>query len=402
MEKDDLKPAGKPLYRLYFKGLVTEEKAMLFAAFGVAICGDKEDLLFDMKGPIHDPAITLLEAELIALKCGLSQAVGLGINHISICCDHNQIFELVMGRFTPDKENIALLMRDVQGIRNNLTSSIPVMLTLSQSNFAYELAIEAISSDIIIDIPPQKETCNICLNDDINADQMFSVDKCGHMFCSECVKRHIEVKLLEGSLISCPHYLCSSLLSSEFCVNILTPKLKEMWEKKTKEDLIPVTNRVYCPNPRCSTLMSETELSGLIIGVRICCVKCGEPFCINCKVPWHNNFSCEEYKRLHPNATENDGKLKDLANEKLWRQCSKCKHMIELSSGCVSVICRCGHEFCYRCGADAGDCSHGHGLPLTDDLLLTPCCAFCCCSVFFLVIIAIVVVTIIFLIRRFS
>lgn len=95
MEEDDLNPAGKPLYRLYFKGLVTEEKEMLLAGFGVAICGDKDDLLFDLKVSIHDPTITLLEVELIALKSGLNQAVSLGINHISICCDHEYIFELV-------------------------------------------------------------------------------------------------------------------------------------------------------------------------------------------------------------------------------------------------------------------------------------------------------------------
>ncbi|AEC07797.1 RING/U-box protein with C6HC-type zinc finger [Arabidopsis thaliana] len=398
MEEDDLNPAGKPLYRLYFKGLVTEEKEMLLAGFGVAICGDKDDLLFDLKVSIHDPTITLLEVELIALKSGLNQAVSLGINHISICCDHEYIFELVMGISTPKQESIALLLRDVQGIRKYLTSSIPVMLTQNQSNLAYDFAIEAISSEIIIDIPAQKETCNICLNDDINADQMFSVDKSGHMCCSECVKRHIEVRLLEGSLITCPHYRCNSLLTSVRCGNLLTPKLNKMWEQKTKDELIPVMDRVYCPNPRCSTLMSETELSGLNIGVRRCCVKCGEPFCVKCKVSWHNNLSCDEYKTLHPNPTENDGRLRDLANEKSWRQCSKCKHMIELSSGCISVVCRCGHTFCYQCGADAGDCFHGLG---RDDLDLTQCCGSCCCFVFFLVIIAIVV-TIILLVRRFS
>ncbi|XP_019089199.1 PREDICTED: probable E3 ubiquitin-protein ligase ARI5 [Camelina sativa] len=272
---------------------------------------------------------------------------------------------------------------------------------LNQGNFAYALAIEAISSEIITDMPDEKETCNICLNDGINADQMFSIDKCGHMFCSECVKSHIEVRLAMGSLMTCPGYQCKSRLTYRYCVNLLTPKLKKMWGKRFKEDKILVTKSVYCPNPRCSTLMSETNLFELI-GVRSCCVKCGEPFCINCKVPWHNNLSCDQYKWLHPNPTEYDGMLKDLANEKLWRQCRKCKHMIELAHGCVSVICRCGHNFCYRCGADAGGCWHGHGFPVTDNFFLTIRCCLCCIFLLFLVIIAIVVVIIRFLIRRFS
>ncbi|XP_010431628.1 PREDICTED: E3 ubiquitin-protein ligase RNF144A-like [Camelina sativa] len=354
---DDLSPAGKPLYRLYFKGLVNREPTMFSAGFGVAICSDKDDLLFDMDRPIPDRSITLLEAELIALKCGLEKAVIMQIKHISICCDDDEIFELVMERSTPERESTALLLRDIQGIRKYLTSSIPVLLTQDQAN--------------------KLETCTICLNDDIDADQMFLVAKCGHMFCSECFKRHIEVELRQRSLIRCPQYhRCYSLLTYRNCVNILTPKLKEMWQQRIKDDSIPVTNRVYCPNPRCSTLMSKTELSAHI-GVRRRCVKCSEPFCISCKVPWHTNLSCNGYKKLHPNPTIGDEKLKRLANKKLWRQCNKCQQMIELSDGCVSVLCRCGHEFCYRCGADAGGCPHGHKYFPQRALTLWRCCFVC-------------------------
>ncbi|XP_010429631.1 PREDICTED: probable E3 ubiquitin-protein ligase ARI3 isoform X2 [Camelina sativa] len=356
-EQGALLRARKSLYRLYFKGLVIEETTVTLAGFGVAICGDKDDLVFDMKGPIHDPSITVLEAELIALKCGLKEAVSMQIKDISICCDDDQIFELVMGRSTPEQESIALLMRDVQGIRKYLRSSIPVMLTRNHDNFAYEFAIEAI---LEMPVPPaQKENCSICMKDDINADQMFHVAKCGHMFCSDCVRSHIEARLSTRYKLRCPGIRCKSPLTYGHCVNILTPELKEKWEKMINEDLIPVTDRVYCPNPRCSALMSVADFSGLM-GVRRSCVKCGKPFCINCKVPWHINLSCRQYKRLHPNPTENDGKLRDLANEERWRQCRKCQHMIERSSGCPSMICRCGHNFCYHCGGDAGLCYHGH------------------------------------------
>lgn len=184
-----------------------------------------------------------------------------------------------------------------------------------------------------------KKTCTICFDDDINADMMFYIDQCGHMFCSECVKRHIEVSLLQGSLITCPSYRCKSKLTYGSCVNILTPKVKEMWIQRMGEDSIPVTDRVYCPNPTCSALMSVTELDQLT-GSKRCCVKCGESFCIKCKVPWHDNLSCKRYKKLHSNRTTNDKQLNELANQESWRQCSKCKHMIELTQGCVRVICR--------------------------------------------------------------
>ncbi|CAH8267529.1 unnamed protein product [Arabidopsis lyrata] len=181
--------------------------------------------------------------------------------------------------------------------------------------------------------PPHqaKATCNICLDDDVNANQMFSVDRCHHRFCYECVKQHIE-----------------------------------MWQQRIKEDSIPGTKRIYCPNPRCSALISVNKLckSTKEAQVRKNCYKCGELFCINCKVPWHSNLSCNDYKRLGPNPTTDDLKFQALANQNLWRQCRNCRYMIdELSEGCISVTCRCGQNFCYQCGAKAGGCHHGHVVP---------------------------------------
>lgn len=80
-------------YSLYFKGFIREDS---LAGFGVAICSQEDDsVLFQMKRSILDSTITVLEAEVMALKRGLTEAVSLGITHISICCDHYQIYELV-------------------------------------------------------------------------------------------------------------------------------------------------------------------------------------------------------------------------------------------------------------------------------------------------------------------
>lgn len=32
--------------------------------------------------------------------------------------------------------------------------------------------------------------------------------------------------------------------------------------------------------------------------------------------------------------------------------CAKCKQGVEKSEGCHHMKCTCGHEFCYKCGAD--------------------------------------------------
>ncbi|XP_019099657.1 PREDICTED: putative E3 ubiquitin-protein ligase ARI4 [Camelina sativa] len=336
------------LCTLYFKGLVSEENSL--AGFGVAIFGNKDDILFQMKGPIHhDSTITVLEAEVIALMRGLTEAASMGITHISIYCDYYPVYEFVMGRYIPENNKTALLMMDVQRIRLAFISSFPIF-------------VEGTTKVTL------KKTCNICLDDAINADEMFCVDKCRHRLCCECMKRHIEVRLrLEGSVIRCPHYRCKSKLTFGSCVDLLTPKLRKMWQRRIKEDTIPITQRIYCPNPRCSALMSIKEAGVWIYfskftkeaRVRRRCFECGQLLCIKCKVPWHSDLSCDDYKKLGPNRTADD-MLKALANKKLWRQCEKCKHMIELLEGCIKVTCRCGHMFCYKCGTSkAGACRHG-------------------------------------------
>lgn len=101
--EDGPNPTGKPslgdfnsdTYNLYFKGFIREETSAQ-SGFGVVISREEDDnLLFQMKGSLHDSTITVLEAELMALKRGLTEALSLGINHISIYCDHYQVYELV-------------------------------------------------------------------------------------------------------------------------------------------------------------------------------------------------------------------------------------------------------------------------------------------------------------------
>ncbi|CAL9247571.1 unnamed protein product, partial [Arabidopsis halleri] len=103
-------------------------------------------------------------------------------------------------------------------------------------------------------------------------------------------------------------------------------------------------------------LMSKTEISPYDQSNDRACIKCSGLFCIDCKVPSHSGLSCAEYKKLHPDPLVDDLKLKSLANDQNWRQCVKCRHLIELNQGCNHMICRCGYQFCYKCGVEWKKC----------------------------------------------
>lgn len=67
------------------------------------------------------------------------------------------------------------------------------------------------------------ENCKICLEDtDVN--QMFLVDGCLHRYCFSCMTQHVQVKLLQGILPTCPHEGCKSDLKIESCKIFLTPE----------------------------------------------------------------------------------------------------------------------------------------------------------------------------------
>lgn len=70
------------------------------------------------------------------------------------------------------------------------------------------------------------------------------------------------------------------------------------------------------------------------------CVKCRRFFCINCKVPYHFDMTCINYKRLNPPLAREDAMLNTFITKKKCRECIKCKHVVELAGGCYHITCR--------------------------------------------------------------
>ncbi|KAJ6407698.1 hypothetical protein OIU84_011067 [Salix udensis] len=254
-----------------------------------------------------------------------------------------------------EARKVALLIDQIAVLREKFVYCNPILVPRNDIEYAFRFAREAITSQVTKQPAESSnervaiiEACVICL-EDTDVERIFSVDECRHRYCFSCMKQHVEVKLLHGMMPKCPHEACESLLNVESCRKFLTPKLIEMMCLRIKEASIPVSEKIYCPYPKCSALMSKNEVSeysksavpaGLQgVGARKCS-KCYGLFCINCKVPWHNNMTCYNFKRMNPNNPGEDVKLKSLATRNLWRQCVKCSHMIELAEGCYHMTCR--------------------------------------------------------------
>ncbi|KAJ8535542.1 hypothetical protein K7X08_023262 [Anisodus acutangulus] len=354
-------------FRVYVKGLMGEDVEEIvgvvvgkqLAGIGVAVCDPSGILVFEVSKALGKGAEKVLTDEVVELKAlieGLDVAVMLCLKRIDVVLDSQTILQYVRGKLHPRKSNIAALVEQATSCLRKFPDCIPSLVTQNTVNLAIKLATDAIVSQVRgpADKSLRKsitETCTICLQD-TDIDHMFLINGCLHYYCFSCMNKHVEAKLLQGMLPQCPHEICKSELKLDSCKKFLTPKLYDLMSERVKETTIPITEKIYCPNSKCSMLMSKAEVQISAHGGARTCTKCHLIFCINCRVPWHQNMTCFDYRRLNPYLCVEDAKLKSLATQSLWRQCVKCNHMVSLDEGCYHIYCRCGHEFCYTCGAE--------------------------------------------------
>jgi ribonuclease HI len=331
-------------FRLYVKGLmngVMNESA----GIGVAVCDSTDTPIFEISKLLI--GVTSREfAGLRALIEGLNAAVAFGIKRITIFCEDNSLYQYITGKWIPvPRSKIGTMVDEVTELQRKFTHCTPSLLTRENINHASKLAQQAMQVDHN-QVNKATESCSICLEDTC-VDHMFSIDTCMHRYCFTCMNKHVEAKLHQGILPKCPHEGCKSDIKIQSSKKFLTPKVYDMLSQMMKEASIPANERIYCPFPKCSALMSRDEVQwnaertiggGEVVPRQ--CTKCRQYFCVYCKVPWHKNLSCNYYKKENPYPSEADFKLENLAVQKKWRQCVKCNNMVELAHGCYHIYCR--------------------------------------------------------------
>ncbi|CAL9778933.1 unnamed protein product [Musa acuminata subsp. burmannicoides] len=102
--------------------------------------------------------------------------------------------------------------------------------------------------------------------------------------------------------------------------------------------MVLASQRFYCPFKDCSALMVD---DGQETVRQAECPSCQRLFCGQCKVGWHSELSCEEFKML---GTDERGRedlmLMKIAKDKRWKRCPRCKFFVEKTQGCMHITCR--------------------------------------------------------------
>ncbi|KAF2875604.1 hypothetical protein BDV95DRAFT_462350, partial [Massariosphaeria phaeospora] len=159
-----------------------------------------------------------------------------------------------------------------------------------------------------------------------------------HVYCRPCLMHLFKSALTVDSLFP-PR--CCEPIPLDTCRTLLSKELVKDFDLKVEEFATP--NPTHCAHAKCGKFIRARDIRN---GTGMC-VFCRGKTCAVCKNQAHQGL-CPSDPHVQL--------LMDAASRSKWQQCGNCKNMVELSSGCFHMTCRCRHQFCYLCGVKWKQC----------------------------------------------
>ena len=167
---------------------------------------------------------------------------------------------------------------------------------------------------------------------------------CRHPICKGCLGQLL--MKATGDLTLWPPRCCSQPIDLALAHQVLPQHQAVVFFTRMQE--ANAKNKMYCTNPWCSHFLNLD-----VIGMEessYACPQCDTLLCLQCRGAAHPELSCQEAAQ-RKQASAEEQELFQLAQRNGWRRCGRCGVMVQLSSGCNHMTCRCGHHFCYECGS---------------------------------------------------
>ena len=181
--------------------------------------------------------------------------------------------------------------------------------------------------------------CTVC-REPVRIKDMVRL-QCGHVYDTSCMKAMYQRAIDDESAY--PPKCCGNPIALSGVQAHLGLVLAGAFQRKEQE--YRTANRVYCHNPRCSTFLRAATT----FPVPSLCPTCKLRTCAQCKQRGHPGYGCSSHSK--------DESVLKMGRENGWKRCHFCQHLIELDIGCYHVRCRCGKEFCYKCGVAWKGCT---------------------------------------------
>lgn len=195
--------------------------------------------------------------------------------------------------------------------------------------------------------------CAAC-QEDHDMDEVVQTP-CNHWYCFDCARGKVlplsvcnSPLTLTGAVeamhkVRQPFRCCKRQVPARMLQGALPSRMFEQY--KTLLDELSDPNPVHCSNRVCGVYLPRRLASG---PDEMRCAQCSHRTCRHCKGRAHAGAECPQ--------DDDARKARALALKKGWKSCPRCSHMIERSSGCMHMTCKCGMGFCYRCGKPQIEC----------------------------------------------
>jgi E3 ubiquitin-protein ligase RNF144 len=170
-----------------------------------------------------------------------------------------------------------------------------------------------------------KTFCSACMEqcaclDTLELDCKRPEDAVKHAYCRSCLIDLLRTSLTDTTLF--PPRCCGECIPIFACVKLCPPALISQYRDKQNELAYP--NPVYCSNRYCGKFIKRECVTADVAT----CLGCKEETCTICKNPKHRGL-CPKDPTVQM--------LMDVAGEKRWQRCPRCRTMVELSEGCYHM-----------------------------------------------------------------
>ena len=174
--------------------------------------------------------------------------------------------------------------------------------------------------------------CTSCF-DEVPGNQAVDTP-CHHKYCSPCFSQLILTAIINEATF--PPKCCLQEIPKKTMRDHLSPKDLAQFDRKALEYAVAIGNRYYCVSPKCAKWI-DTRNAKRVNGI-LECPHCEVKLCTTCRGPQHpSNKDCPQDYGL--------GSTLDQAERAGWRRCYRCRAIVELTSGCRHITCKCRAEF---------------------------------------------------------
>ncbi|OJD28500.1 hypothetical protein ACJ73_00099 [Blastomyces percursus] len=182
--------------------------------------------------------------------------------------------------------------------------------------------------------------CSSCF-DEILDKNLIGLN-CQHKYCLKCFLQLVNTAMATERLF--PPQCCLDEIPQRIILDNLDHTRRDAYKLKVQEYALAEPNRVYCPEPSCAKWIPPNKLKKGKMPTQKSCPYCRVEICTLCRGLTHTNLDdCPKDHGLEATLEE--------AENRGWRRCYNCHSLVELTSGCRHITCKCGSEFCYTCGA---------------------------------------------------